>query len=321
MRAIRIDQSGGPDVMRVADVDEPQPAPDQVRVRVAAAGVNFIDIYHRSGQYELPLPTGLGLEGAGVVDAVGAQVDALAVGDRVAWAGQQGSYAELVCVPAGRVVVVPDDVELAVAAAVMLQGLTAHYLTRSTFRLTAEHTALVHAGAGGVGHLAIQLARAAGARVITTVSTAEKAEVARTAGAHEVIRYTDVDFAAEVARLAPDGLDVVYDSVGKDTFDRSLGCLRRRGMLVLFGQSSGPVDPVDPQRLAAGGSLMLTRPTLFDYIATDAELAQRAGELFEMLRAGTLTVRHDRTWPLDEAAEAHRHLQERGTRGKVLLTP
>lgn len=321
MQAIRLSETGGPDVLVLAEVDDPRPGAGEVLVRVEAAGLNFIDVYHRTGQYPLDLPTGIGLEGAGTVQDVGEGITDFATGDRVAWSGTRGSYAELLAVPAERAVAVPDDVDLREAAAVMLQGMTAHYLTRTTFPLAEGHTALAHAGAGGVGQLLIQLAKLAGARVITTVSTAEKERVARDAGADEVIRYTEVDFAEEVDRLTDDGVDVVYDSVGVDTFDRSLSCLRPRGYLVLFGQSSGAVEPLDPQRLAAGGSLFLTRPTLFDHIATPDELRQRAGELFDALADDSLRVRIDRRLPLAEAAEAHRYIEGRGTRGKVLLLP
>ena len=321
MRAIRVTQSGGPEVLTLREVADPEPSDGEVLVRVAAAGLNFIDVYHRSGAYGLDLPTGLGLEGAGTVEAVGSDVRDIEVGTRVAWTGRLGSYAELVTVQADRVVPVPDTVDLHVAAAVMLQGMTAHYLVASTVRLADDHTVLIHAGAGGVGHLLVQLASAAGARVLTTVSTDEKAQLARTAGADEVIDYTEVDFADEVGRLSPGGVDVVYDSVGRDTFDASLTCLRRRGHLVLFGQSSGAVEPFDPQRLAAGGSLYLTRPTLSDYVADADELRWRAGELFERIGDGRLDVRIDRTVPLAEAADAHRYIEQRRTRGKVLLLP
>lgn len=321
MRAIQVAETGGPEVLVLQEVADPRPADGEVLVRVAAAGLNFIDVYHRSGAYALDLPTGVGLEGAGTVEAVGAGVSSLEIGARVAWTGRLGSYAEVVTVPAERVVEVPDAVDLHTAAAVMLQGTTAHYLVHSTVALGPHHTVLVHAGAGGVGHLLVQLATAAGARVLATVSTEEKAEIARDAGADDVIRYTEVDFAEEVGRLTADGVDVVYDSVGRDTFDASLTCLRRRGHLVLYGQSSGAVEPFDPQRLAAGGSLYLTRPTLVDYIADTAELRWRAGDLFDGIADGTLTVRIDRTLPLADAAEAHRYIQQRRTRGKVLLLP
>ncbi|CAN5820061.1 quinone oxidoreductase [soil metagenome] len=322
VQAIRVSETGGPDVLRLEEVDDPHPGDGEVLVRIEAAGLNFIDVYHRSGQYPLELPTGIGLEGAGTVVGVGDGVDGLADGARVAWSGTLGSYASLVAVSADQVVGVPDDVDLRTAAAVMLQGMTAHYLARSTFPLADGHTALIHAGAGGVGQLLIQLAKLAGARVLTTVSTEDKAELARAAGADEVIRYTEVDFAEEVGRLTDDdGVDVVYESVGKDTFDRSLSCLAPRGHLVLYGQSSGAVEPLDPQRLAAGGSLFLTRPTLFDYIATPDDLRWRAGELFELIADDRLRVRIDRELPLADAAEAHRHIEGRGTRGKVLLLP
>ena len=321
MQAIRVQQHGGPEALQLCDIDDPTPADGQICVRVEAAGLNFVDIYQRAGQYKLQLPTGIGQEGAGVVDAVGAGVADLAVGDRVAWTGQMGSYAEFVCIPADRAVRVPEAVDLRTAAAVMLQGMTAHYLVTSTFPLQAGHSALIHAGAGGVGQLLIQFAKRAGARVLTTVSTPDKAELARAAGADDVINYAETDFADEVQRLVPDGLDVVYESVGKDTFDRSLTCLRPRGYLVLYGQSSGAVDPFDPQRLAAGGSLFLTRPTLAHYISTREELQWRAGELLELVEHGRLDVRIDREFPLADAADAHIYMQQRRTRGKVLLVP
>lgn len=321
MRAIRVGATGGPEELQLCDVDDPTPGAGEVLVRVTAAGLNFIDVYHRTGRYPLDLPTGIGLEGAGVVEDVGAGVTEFAPGDHVAWANELGSYAELQTVSAQRTVVVPDDIDLKVAAGVMLQGMTAHYLVTSTFVLGGEHTALIHAGAGGVGQLLVQLASRAGARVLATVSTAEKAELAAAAGADEVIRYTEVDFAEEVERLTDGGVDVVYESVGRETFDRSLTCLRPRGYLVLYGQSSGAVEPFDPQRLAAGGSLFLTRPTLFHYISTTEELRWRAGELFDAIADGSLTVRIDRELPLADAAEAHRYIEGRGTRGKVLLVP
>jgi NADPH2:quinone reductase len=321
MRAIRVGATGGPDELQLRDVDDPRPGPGEVLVRVVAAGLNFIDVYHRTGRYPVELPTGIGMEGAGTVEALGRGVTRLAVGDRIAWADDLGSYAELHTVPVDRAVVVPEAIDLKVAAAVMLQGMTAHYLVTSTFDLGPDHTALIHAGAGGVGQLLIQLAKRAGARVLTTVSTADKAELAFAAGADEVIRYTEVDFADAVRDLVDDGVDVVYESVGADTFDRSLSCLARRGHMVLYGQSSGPVAPLDPQRLAAGGSLYLTRPTLFDYIVTADELRWRAGELFDLIASDRLSVRIDRELPLADAAEAHRYIEGRGTRGKVLLLP
>ena len=321
MQAIRVEEFGGPDALRLMEVDDPEPGDGEVRVRIEAAGVNFIDIYHRTGQYRLSLPTGIGQEGAGVVDAVGAGVRDIAVGDLVAWTGRMGSYAQSISIPADRVVQVPDGVDVRIAAGVMLQGMTAHYLVTSTYPLSDAHSTLVHAGAGGVGLLLIQVAKRAGARVIATVSTPEKAEFARNAGADDVIIYTEVDFLDEVRRLVPDGLDVVYESVGRDTFDRSMQCLRPRGYLVLYGQSSGAVDPVDPRRLQEGGGLFLTRPTLRDYIATRDELRWRAGELFDLIKQGQLNVRIDRTFPLAEAADAHRYMEQRRTRGKLLLLP
>ncbi len=321
MQAIRLARTGGPDVLELREVADPRVGSGQVLVQVEAAGLNFIDVYHRTGRYPLDLPTGIGLEGAGIVRDAGEGVEDLAPGDRIAWSGTLGSYAQLLAVAANRAVPVPDTVDLRVAAAVMLQGLTAHYLARSTFALRADHTALIHAGAGGVGQLLIQLSKLAGARVLTTVSTAEKEDLARAAGADEVIRYTERDFAAEVERLAPAGVDVVYDSVGRDTFDRSMACLRPRGYLVLFGQSSGAVEPLDPQRLASGGSLFLTRPTLAHYVASAEQLRSRAGELFELIADDRLRVRIDRTMPLADAADAHRYIEARGTRGKVLLLP
>lgn len=321
MRAIRVEQHGGPEVLVPADVAEPEPGPGEVRIRVEAAGVNFIDVYHRTGQYPTEPPFVPGVEGAGTVDAVGADVETAAVGDRVGWTMTPGGYADVVTAPADRVVAVPDGIDSTTAAAVLLQGMTAHYLATSTVPLAGGDTVLVHAGAGGVGLLLTQIAKLFGARVVTTVSTEEKARLSRAAGADEVIRYTEADFAAEVARIAPNGVDVVYDSVGKDTFDRGFGCLRPRGTMVLYGQSSGPVDPVDPQRLNAGGSLYLTRPSLAHYTADRDEHERRAAELFAWIGDGRLDVRVGETHPLEDAATAHRRLEARQTTGKVLLTP
>ena len=322
MQAVQISSTGGPDVLELSEVPDPRPGGGEVVVRVEAAGLNFIDTYQRTGAYPMDLPAVLGLEGAGTVTEVGADVDGVAVGDRVAWKGTPGSYAELVAVPQDEVVPVPDGVELRTAAATMLQGLTAHYLASSTFPLESGHVVLVHAGAGGVGQLLVQIAKLRGARVLTTVSTEEKAALAREAGADAVIRYTEVDV-VEAVREATDGagVHVVYDSVGRTTFDASLEVLRPRGMLVLFGQSSGAVEPVDPQRLNRGGSLFLTRPTLGHYTATPQELRSRAGDLFRWIDAGDLRVRIDTTFPLEEAADAHRYIEGRRTKGKVLLTP
>ena len=322
MRAIRIHETGGPEVLVADDVPVPEPGKEQVRVRLEAAGLNFIDTYQRSGAYNLPLPATLGMEGAGVVEALGGGVDGLAEGDRVAWAMQLGSYAEQVLVPAGAVVGVPEGVDPETAAAVMLQGMTAHYLTHSTVPLEKGMTVLGTAAAGGAGRLLVQVAKRRGARVIGTVSTDEKEALARAAGADEVVRYRDVDLAGAVRDLTDGaGVDVVYDSVGRDTFAASLDSLRSRGHLVLYGQASGPVDPINPQILAAKGSLYLTRPTLAHYIVRPGELAWRAGDLFSWIAAGELDVRIDRTWPLAEAAEAHRYIEAGETKGKVLLLP
>ncbi len=322
MRAIRVQEVGGPEVLRVEEVPSPEPGEGKVRVRIEAAGVNFIDIYVRTGAYKAETPFTPGMEAAGVVDAVGPGVTGLSVGDRVAYAMEMGSYAEEAVVPAWKLVPVPDGVELDDAAAVMLQGMTAHYLTHSTFPLEPGHRALVHAAAGGVGLLLSQIAKRLGATVYGTVSTAEKADLARSAGVDEVIRYTEADFAKEVDRLTEGkGVDVVYDSVGKDTFDRSMGCLRPRGMLVLYGQSSGPVPPVDPQRLNAGGSLYLTRPSLGHYAASREELLARSGDLFSWIGAGELELRIGETHPLEDAGVAHERLNGRKTTGKVLLKP
>lgn len=322
MRAVRIHEYGGLEVLRLEDVPLPEPGPGEARVKLQAIGVNFIDIYQRTGQYPLPLPLTLGGEAAGVVDALGPGVEDLEPGDRVVYASHQGAYAEYAVIPAWKLVRIPDNLDIRQAAAAMLQGLTAHYLTHSTYPLKPGETALVHAAAGGVGHLLVQMAKQRGARVIGTVSTEEKARLAREAGADEVILYTEADFEAEVKRLTGGrGVDVVYDSVGKVTFDKSLNCLRPRGMMVLFGQSSGRVPPFDPQILNVKGSLFLTRPSLGPYIADRAELLWRANDLFTWLTGGQLKVRIDRMFPLGEAAQAHRYLEERQTKGKVLLIP
>jgi NADPH2:quinone reductase len=322
MRAIRVHEYGGPEVMRYEELPLLEPGENEARVRIVAAGLNFIDIYQRSGQYRLSLPLTLGLEAAGIVDAVGPGVTDLQPGDRVAYAMQQGAYAQFAVVPAWKLVPVPEAIELTVAAATMLQGMTAHYLASSTFPLQPGQTALVLAAAGGVGLLLTQIAKRRGARVIGAVSTAAKAELARRAGADEVILYTEADLEAEVKRLTGGrGVDVVYDSVGRDTFEKSLNCLRPRGLLALYGQSSGAVPPFDPQVLNAKGSLFLTRPSLGHYVATRAELLERANDLFAWIAAGELEVRIDRTFPLAEAAAAHVALASRQTTGKVLLIP
>ena len=323
MRAIRVHEHGGPEVLRWEELADPVPAPGQAVVRLAVAGVNFIDVYFRTGLYKpAGLPFTPGQEGAGTVEAVGEGVADLAPGDRVAWTGVQGSYAERAAVPADKLVKLPPELDLRQGAAAMLQGMTAHYLATATYPLQPGDACLVHAAAGGVGLLLCQVARLRGARVLATVSTAEKAALARQAGADEVILYTEQDFAAEVGRLTGGrGVQAVYDSVGRTTFDGSLACLAPRGMLVLFGQSSGPVPPFDPARLAAGGSLFLTRPSLFHYIAARAELLERAGEVLGWVAAGKLRLRIGAEYPLAEAAEAHRALEGRKTTGKVLLIP
>ena len=322
MKAITIPRTGGPEVMVWSDVDDPVAGPEQVVVEVDAAGVNFIDTYHRTGLYPMELPIVPGLEGAGTVLAVGDATDGIAVGDRVAWSDGIGSYAERVAVAADAVVPVPDSVPSDVAAAAMLQGLTAHYLTTDTFPLRGGERCLIHAGAGGVGLLLIQLAKRIGAEVFTTVGSEEKAELARAAGADHVILYREVDFGDAVEEIAgPNALDVVYDGVGKTVFDRSLELLRMRGMMVQFGNASGAVDPVAPLRLSRGGSLFLTRPTLFHYIATRAELLRRASDLFGWIEAGELDVRIGARFPMSDAGEAHQALEGRRTTGKVLLIP
>jgi NADPH2:quinone reductase len=322
MHAICVHEFGGPEVLRYEEVPMPEPGPGQARVKIEAAGVNYTDIYFRTGQYRGSLPFILGQEAAGIVDAVGPEVNDVKVGDRVAYAPEQGAYAEYAVVPAWRLVPVPDNLDLKLAAAVMLQGLTAHYLTYSTYPIKSGETALVHAAAGGVGCLLVQIAKHRGARVIATVSTEDKAREAREAGADEIILYTHTDFASETRRLTgSEGVDVVYDSVGKTTFWGSLDSLRRRGYMVLFGQSSGPVEPIDPQVLNAKGSLYLTRPTLAHYVATRTELLQRANDLFQWITAGDLKVRIAATYPLAKTAEAHRFLESRQAKGKVLLIP
>lgn len=322
MRAVRVGRTGGAEVLEPHDVADPEPGPGEARVRIEVAGVNFIDVYHRTGLYPKPLPFTPGVEGAGVVDAVGPDVQAVAVGDRVAWAMHPGSYAEAAVVPAWRLVRVPEALSLDIAAALMVQGMTAHYLVTSTYDLGADDVAVVHAAAGGVGLLLVQLARARGATVIGTCSTAEKAARVREAGADHVIRYDQTPFRPEVERLTDGaGATVVYDSVGQATFRDSLASLRPRGMLVLFGQSSGKVEPFDPAELARGGSLFLTRPALADYARDRREVEWRAGELFERAIGGELAVTIHETLPLDDAAAAHRILESRATTGKVLLRP
>jgi NADPH2:quinone reductase len=322
MRAIVLKETGGPEVLQYSEMETPKPKPGEALVKISAIGLNFIDIYHRTGLYPVPLPFVPGMEGAGVVEAIGPDVQEVAVGDRVAYAMTLGAYAEYAVVPAWRLVRVPDTVSMETAAAAMLQGMTAHYLTTSTFPLKRDDVALVHAAAGGVGLLLVQMAKRIGARVIGTVSTVPKAQLAREAGADELILYNQQDFQQEVRRLTGGrGAQVVYDSVGKDTFERSLGSLVPRGMLVLFGQSSGPAPPVDPALLMQGGSLFITRPTLANYAASRGELLWRAEDVFRWMASGELRIRIDRTFPLAEAAEAHRQIEGRKTTGKVLLVP
>jgi len=322
MRAIRIHEYGGPEAMRLDELPTPKPGDGQALIRLEAAGVTFIAVYQRSGLYKGQLPVPLGLEGAGVVEVVGHGVTTVHTGDRVAWTGVPGSYATHNVVPADRLVALPAGVDARAGASAMLQGMTAHYLAHSTYPLKHGDTCLVHAAAGGVGLLLCQMARRAGAHVIGTVSTEEKAKLAREAGAHDVILYTRQDFVTEVNRLTGGKkLQVVYDSVGKDTFEKGFDCLAPRGCMVLYGASSGPVAPLDPQVLNAKGSLFLTRPSLFHYTATREDLAKRAGDVLGWIQKGELKLRIGATFPLAEAAKAHQDLEGRRTTGKVLLIP
>jgi NADPH:quinone reductase len=321
MKQIQVKELGGPEAMQLVDAPTPQPGPQQALVRIAAAGVNFIDVYFRTGLYKAPSPVTLGNEGAGTVEAVGPEVTDVKPGDRVAYAMARGSYAEFALVPSSMLVKIPDHVDFNTAAAAMLQGMTAHYLTHSTYPLKSGDTCLVHAAAGGAGGLIVQMARMQGARVFGTVSTEEKARIARAHGVDEAILYTSQDFEHEVRRLTEGrGVDVVYDSVGKTTFEKSLNSLRPRGMMALFGQSSGPVPPFDPSILNAKGSLFLTRPSLAHHLLTRQELEWRAGDVLKWIAEGKLKLRIDRTYPLAEAAAAHRDLEGRHTAGKLLLT-
>jgi len=327
MRAVVAREAGSPEVLQSTELPDPTPGPGQLLVRVSAAGVNFIDTYRRAGVYRMDYPHVVGVEGAGVVEALGDDVTGFSVGDRVAWNEAPGSYAELALVPADNAVHVPDGLDLTLAAALPLQGMTAHYLVTSVFQVGPGHDVLLTAGAGGVGLLATQLAVARGGRVITTVSSAEKAALSAQAGAAHTIDYASMaDITTELPAVVRDltdgaGVHVVYDGVGKATFDASLASLRRRGMLVLFGGASGQVPPFDPQRLNAGGSLYLTRPTLGHFIATRGELEWRASEVLGAAADGDLDVRVGATFPLADAAEAHRALESRATTGKVLLVP
>ncbi|SPF53276.1 Quinone oxidoreductase [Candidatus Sulfopaludibacter sp. SbA4] len=322
MKRIQVNETGGPENMQLVDVPTPAPGPKQALVRIAATGVNFIDVYYRIGLYKADLPVTLGNEAAGTVEAVGPEVSEVAVGDRVAYAGMaRGSYAEFAVVLAAQLVKIPDGLDFQTAAAAMLQGMTAHYLTHSTYPLKSGETCLVHAAAGGAGGLIVQMAKMLGARVFGTVSTEEKARIAREHGADEAILYTQQDFEAEVKRLTGGrGVDVVYDSVGKTTFDKSLNSLRPRGLMALFGASSGPVPPFDPTILNGKGSLFLTRPSLGFYVSTREELLWRAGDVLSWVAGGKLKLRIDHTYPLAEAATAHRDLESRKTAGKLLLT-
>jgi NADPH2:quinone reductase len=322
MKAIRVHEFGGLEMLRHEDLPVPEPSQGEVLVKIAAAGVNFIDIYHRTGLYSLQLPITLGVEAAGTVEAVGPDVTEFRLGDHVAFCNQQGAYAEYIVVPVVKLVPVPAELDLATAAAALLQGMTAHFLTYSTYPLKKGDTALIHAAAGGVGLLLVQVAKRLGATVIGTTSTEEKAQLVREAGADQVILYTQSDFEAETKRLTEGrGVDVVYDSVGQTTFDKSLNVLRMRGMMVLFGQSSGKVAPFDPLTLNSKGSLFLTRPTLFHYVAAREDLLWRSRDLFNWLVNGELKLRIDRQLPLAEAAEAQRLLKSRETAGKLLLIP
>jgi len=321
MKAIQVQTPGGPEAMQLVDVPTPRPGPHQALVRLAASGVNFIDVYFRAGVYKVDPPITLGSEGAGTVEAVGEGVTEVAVGDRVAYAMARGSYAEYAVVPSAQLVKVPDAVDFQTAAAAMLQGMTAHYLTHSTYPLKSGDSCLVHAAAGGAGRLIVQMAKMLGARVFGTVSTEAKAREARQCGADEIILYTQQDFQTEVKRLTDDrGVDVVYDSVGRDTFDKSLNSLRPRGTMVLFGQSSGVVPPFDPNILNAKGSLYLTRAGLPSYLLTREELLWRAGDVLTWIAAGKLKLHIHHTYPLAEAAQAHRDLEGRKTTGKLLLS-
>jgi NADPH:quinone reductase len=322
MKAIRVETLGGPDVLRYVDVPTPEPGAGEALVKLAAIGVNFVDTYHRTGLYAMPLPFTPGSEGAGTVEAVGPDVTAVCDGDRVAYAMVPGAYAEYAVVPAAKLVKVPDPVSFRDAAAIVLQGMTAHYLCKSTFALGPGDVALVHAGAGGVGLLLTQLAKSLDATVITTVSSEEKAALSKEAGADYVVRYDELDFAAQARRItAGRGVDVVYDGVGKTTFEGSLDSLRPRGMMALYGASSGPVPPFNLGRLAEKGSLFVTRPTLGDYTSDPDELAWRARQLFEALVAGRIKLHMEHVYALEQAARAHADLEGRKTTGKLLLIP
>jgi len=320
MQAIQVSQTGGPEVLKPVDLPVPSPKANEALVNIKAAGVNFIDVYVREGRYPTPLPFVNGQEGAGVVTDVGSEVTTLKAGDRVAYTSALGSYAEYAAVPANRLVKIPDELDFEQAAAAMLQGMTAHYLLHSSYPLKKDETALIHAAAGGVGLLLVQMAKKIGARVIATAGTQEKAQLARDAGADECIVYTEADFDTETRRLS-DGVHVVYDGVGKATFDKDLNVLRPRGYLVLFGGSSGAVPPFDLIKLSQKGSLFITRPTLAHYTLTREELEWRAGDVLGSIARGELKLRIHRVYPLAEAEQAHRDLEGRKTTGKLLLKP
>jgi len=322
MKAIQVSKVGGPEVLEFVDIPVPEPKANEAVVQIKAAGVNFIDVYYREGRYPASLPFVAGQEGAGVVTTIGSEVSSVKPGDRVAYTGVQGSYAEFAAVPADRLVLIPEQLNFNQAAAAMLQGMTAHYLSHSTFPIKAGQTVLIHAAAGGVGLLLVQMAKKLGARVIGTAGSDEKAKLARDAGADELIVYTKQDFETETLRLTGDkGVDVVYDGVGKTTFDKDLKVLRPRGYLVVFGGASGAVPPFDLLLLTKHGSLFVTRPSLHNYIATREELEQHSSEVLQMIVSGDLKMRIHKTYPLSQVQEAHRDLEARKTSGKLLLIP
>jgi NADPH2:quinone reductase len=322
MRAIQVQKTGGPEALTLVDLPIPSPKPNEAIVKISAVGVNFIDVYFREGRYPSPLPFTDGQEAAGTVSEVGAEVKSLKPGDRVAYTGVLGSYAEYAAVPADRLVKVPDGITDQQAAAAMLQGMTAHYLLYSTYPLKKGETTLIHAAAGGVGLLLVQMSKNIGARVIATVGSADKAKLARDAGADDVILYNEQDFEEETKRLTGgQGLHVIYDGVGKSTFEKGLNLLKPRGYMVLFGGASGPVPPFDPIKLSQKGSLFLTRPSLAHYIASRQELEQRAADIFSMIAAGKLKLRIEHIYKLADAQQAHRDLEGRKTTGKLLLIP
>jgi NADPH2:quinone reductase len=322
MKAIQVSRTGGPEVLKLVDLPIPEPKPNEAVIQIKAAGVNFVDVYFREGRYPAPLPFVNGQEAAGVAIATGAEVTTFKVGDRVAYTGALGSYAEYAAVPADRLVKIPDELDFTQAAAAMLQGMTAHYLCHSTYPVKRGETALVHAAAGGVGLLLVQMCKLIGARVIGTTGSEEKAKLAREAGADEVIIYSAQDFETETKRLTEDkGVHVVYDGVGKDTFAKGLNVLRPRGFMVIFGGASGAVPPFDLLELTKHGSLYVTRPSLQHYIASREELEQRSGKVLQMITAGDLKIRIHKTYPLAEAETAHRDLEGRKTTGKLLLIP